>query len=171
MPAWLRNTLVGLVIFTLTLRMGLLPQFVVCALTLGVAVWQIWGRRARWLWTWMSLVAVALFLLGVYLAGQTAPAWFLYFGAWIFVIVALRRRGLTRHQGAAGDVDELTRSAARRSRPSPRWPRERVADAFHPCRQVGRAGRRCGGVEETGARSRIRTADPLLTMEVLCQLS
>jgi hypothetical protein len=93
MPVWLRNTLVGLIIFTLTLRMGLLPQFVVCALTLGVAVWQIWARQARWLWTWTSVVAVALFLLGVYLAGQTAPAWFLYFGAWIFVIVAFVGEG------------------------------------------------------------------------------
>jgi hypothetical protein len=88
MPVWLQNTLIGLIIFTLTLRMGLLPQFVVCALALGVAVWQIWGRRARWLWTWTSFLAVGLYLAGVYLAGQTAPAWFLYFGAWIFVIVA-----------------------------------------------------------------------------------
>jgi hypothetical protein len=93
MPVWLRNTLVGLIIFTLTLRMGLLPQFIVCALTLGLAVWQIWARQARWLWTWTSLVAVALFLLGVYLAGQIAPAWFLYFGAWIFVIVAFVGEG------------------------------------------------------------------------------
>jgi hypothetical protein len=101
MPVWLQNTLIGLIIFTLTLRMGLLPQVVVCALALGVAVWQIWGRRARWLWTWTSFVAVGLYLLGVYLATQSAPAWFLYFGAWILVIVAfvgegsraVRRRG------------------------------------------------------------------------------
>ena len=93
MPLWLKNTLAGLIIFTLTLRMGLLPQFIVCAFALGVAVWQIWGRRARWLWTWMSFVAVGLFLAGVYLATQTAPAWFLYFGAWIFVIVAFVGEG------------------------------------------------------------------------------
>ncbi len=93
MPAWLRNTLVGLIIFTLTLRMGLLPQYIVCALALGVAVWQIWGRQARWLWTWTTFVAVALFLIGVYLASRTQTAWFLYFGAWIFVIVALVGEG------------------------------------------------------------------------------
>ena len=88
MPLWLKHTLAGLIIFTLTLRMGVLPQVVVCALALGVAVWQIWGRRAGWLWTWASFIAVGLYLTGVYLASQTAPAWFLYFGAWIFVIVA-----------------------------------------------------------------------------------
>jgi len=88
MPLWLKHALAGLIIFTLTLKMGLLPEVVVCALALGVAVWQIWGRRARWLWTWASLIAVALYLAGVYLASQTAPAWFFYFGAWIFVIVA-----------------------------------------------------------------------------------
>jgi len=93
MPVWLQNTLIGLIIFTLTLRMGLLPQVVVCALALGVAVWQIWGHRARWLWTWTSLVAVGLYLAGVYLASQTAPGWFLYFGAWIFVIVAFVGEG------------------------------------------------------------------------------
>ena len=93
MPVWLKNTLVGLIIFTLTLRMGLLPQLVVCALTLGVAVWQLWGRRAKWLWTWTSFLAVGLYLAGVYLASQTAPAWFLYFGAWIFVIVAFVGEG------------------------------------------------------------------------------
>ena len=93
MPVWLRNTLAGLIIFTLTLRMGLLPQFVVCAFALGVAVLQIWNRRARWLWTWTSFVAVGLFLAGLYLATQTAPAWFLYFGAWIFVIVAFVGEG------------------------------------------------------------------------------
>ena len=93
MPAWLKNTLIGLIIFTLTLRMGPLPQLVVCALTLGVAVWQLWGRRAKWLWTWTSFLAVGLYLAGVYLASQTAPAWFLYFGAWIFVIVTFVGEG------------------------------------------------------------------------------
>jgi hypothetical protein len=56
-------------------------------------VWQIWGHRARWLWTWTSLVAVGLYLAGVYVASQTAPGWFLYFGAWIFVIVAFVGEG------------------------------------------------------------------------------
>ena len=93
MPVWLQNTLIGLIIFTLTLRMGLLPQVFICAFALGLAVWQIWGRRARWLWTWASFVAVGLYLAGVYLAAQTAPAWFLYFGAWIFVIVAFVGEG------------------------------------------------------------------------------
>ncbi len=93
MPVWLKNTLAGLIIFTLTLRMGLLPQFVVCALALGLSVLQIWNRQAKWLWTWTIFVAVGLFLAGLYLATQTAPAWFLYFGAWIFVIVALVGEG------------------------------------------------------------------------------
>jgi hypothetical protein len=102
MPVWLQNTLIGLIIFTLTLRMGLLPQVVVCALALGLAVWQIWGHRARWLWTWTSLVAVGLYLAGVYLAIQTAPAWFLYFGAWIFVIVAFVGEGSRAVRGMRG---------------------------------------------------------------------
>ncbi|HEY5169529.1 MAG TPA: hypothetical protein VIK03_09080 [Thermoleophilia bacterium] len=102
MPVWLQNTLIGLIIFTLTLRLGLLPQVVVCALALGLAVWQIWGHRARWLWTWTSLVAVGLYLLGVYLATQTAPAWFLYFGAWIFVIVAFVGEGSRAVRGTRG---------------------------------------------------------------------
>jgi hypothetical protein len=93
MPVWLKNTLAGLIIFTLTLGMGLLPQFVVCAVALGAAVLQIWNRQARWRWTWTVFVAVGLFLAGVYLATRTAPAWFLYFGAWIFVIVALVGEG------------------------------------------------------------------------------
>ena len=38
MPVWLQNTLIGLIIFTLTLRLGLLPQVVVCALALGVVM-------------------------------------------------------------------------------------------------------------------------------------
>jgi hypothetical protein len=90
---WLKNTLAGLIIFTFTLRLGLLPQFIVCALALGVAVFQIWNHRAGWLWTWTSFVAVGLFLVGVYLATRSAPAWFLYFGAWIFVIVAFVGEG------------------------------------------------------------------------------
>jgi hypothetical protein len=93
MPVWLKNTLAGLIIFTLTLRMGLLPQFIVCALALGLAVWQIWGHQARWLWTWTIFISVGLFLAGVYLATRTEPAWFLYFGAWIFVIVAFVGEG------------------------------------------------------------------------------
>ena len=106
MPLWLKHTLAGLIIFTVTLRMGVLPQVVVCALALGVAVWQIWGRRARWLWTWASFIAVGLYLAGVYLAGQIAPAWFLYFGAWIFVIVAFvgeSSRAIRRVFGASTD--------------------------------------------------------------------
>jgi hypothetical protein len=93
MPVWLQNTLAGLIIFTLTLRMGLLPQFVVCALALGIAVYQLWYRRARLLWTWACFLAVALFLAGVYLTPVYQPLWFLYFGGWIFVIVALVGEG------------------------------------------------------------------------------
>ena len=93
MPVWLQNTLAGLILFTLTLRMGLLPQFVVSSLALGVAVYQLWNRRARWLWTWACFLAVALMLAGVYLTPLYQPLWFLYFVAWIFVIVALVGEG------------------------------------------------------------------------------
>ena len=93
MPVWLQNTLIGLVIFTLTLRMGPLPQLVVCSLALGVAVYQLWSRRARWFWTWACFVAVGLYLAGLYLTPVYQPMWFLYFGAWIFVIVALVGEG------------------------------------------------------------------------------
>jgi hypothetical protein len=107
MPVWLQNTLVGLIIFTLTLRMGLLPQFIVCALALGVAAYQLWYRRARWLWTWACFLAVGLYLAGLYLTPVYHPLWFLYFGAWIFVIVALvgeGSRALRRSSGAAGET-------------------------------------------------------------------
>jgi hypothetical protein len=106
MPVWLKNTLAGLIIFTLTLRMGLLPQYVVCALALGVAALQIWGHRARWLWTWLCFIAVGCYLVGVYLATQTTSAWFLYFGAWIFVIVVFvgeGSRAIRAFWGAATD--------------------------------------------------------------------
>ena len=93
MPVWLQNVLIGLIIFTLTLRLGLLVQYVVCALALGVAVYQIWNRRARWLWTWTVFIAVGLYLAGVVSALHYQPAWFLYFGAWILVIVSLVGEG------------------------------------------------------------------------------
>ena len=93
MPGWLKSTLVGLVIFTLTLTTGPLPQVFVCALALGVAVWQLWGRRSRFLWTWACFAAVALYLVGFYLTTRYAPMWYLYFGAWIFVIVAFVGEG------------------------------------------------------------------------------
>jgi hypothetical protein len=35
-------------------------------------------------------------VLGVYLAFHYEPAWFLYFGAWIFVIVAFAGEGSRR---------------------------------------------------------------------------
>ena len=43
---------------------------------------------------------MALYVLGVYLAMHVQPAWFLYFGAWIFVIVALVGEGSRVFHGA-----------------------------------------------------------------------
>jgi hypothetical protein len=51
MPVWLRNPLIGLIIFTFGLGMGILFQFVVCALALGFAVFQVCYRRGLWPWT------------------------------------------------------------------------------------------------------------------------
>jgi hypothetical protein len=102
MPVWLRNPLIGLIIFTVGLIMGILFQFVVCAVALGVAVYQLYYRRGRWLWTWLCFLGVALFVLGVYLAMRIELAWFLYFGAWIFVIVAVVGEGSRVFQGASG---------------------------------------------------------------------
>ncbi len=68
MPVWLQNMLIGLIIFTLTLGTAIIVQYVVCALALGIAVYQLWNRRARWLWTWMCFIAVGLYVGGVYLA-------------------------------------------------------------------------------------------------------
>jgi hypothetical protein len=93
MPVWLQNTLIGLIIFTLTMRTGLLLQFVVCALALGIAVHQLWHHRARWLWTWACFLAVGLLVAGLFLAPVYRPLWLLYFGAWVFVIVALVGEG------------------------------------------------------------------------------
>ena len=109
MPVWLQNLLIGLVIFTLTLGLGILVQYVICALALGLAVFQLWNRRARWLWTWTSFIAVGLYVLGVFLALRYQPAWFLYFGAWILVIVALvgeGSRAFRRSRPAAVEDDE-----------------------------------------------------------------
>jgi hypothetical protein len=106
MPVWLQNTLVGLIVFTVTLGLGIIVQWVICALALGVAVFQLWNRRGRWLWTWLCFLAVALYVLGVYLALRHELAWFLYFGAWIFVIVALvgeGSRAVRRKPGASAD--------------------------------------------------------------------
>ena len=58
-----------------------------------MAVYQLWFRRARWLWTWACFLAVGLYLAGLYLTPLYQPLWFLYFGAWIFVIVALVGEG------------------------------------------------------------------------------
>jgi hypothetical protein len=102
MPVWLRNTLIGLIIFTLTLGVGIIFQYLVCALALGVAVFQLWYHRGRWLWTWACFLAVALYVLGVYLAMHYQPAWFFYFGAWIFVIVALVGEGSRAFRSAFG---------------------------------------------------------------------
>jgi hypothetical protein len=88
MPVPLQNVLIGLIIFTLTLGVAIIFQYAVCALALGIAVYQLWNHRARWLWTWMCLIAVGLYVVGVYLALHYQFAWFLYFGAWILVIVA-----------------------------------------------------------------------------------
>jgi hypothetical protein len=93
MPVWLQNVLIGLIIFTLTLGVAIIFQYVVCALALGIAVYQLWNHRARWLWTWASFIAVGLYVGGVYLALHYQLAWFLYFAAWIFVIVAIVGEG------------------------------------------------------------------------------
>ena len=93
MPVPLQNVLIGLIIFTLTLGAAIIFQYAICALALGIAVYQLWNHRARWLWTWACFIAVGLYVLGVYLALHYQLAWFLYFGAWIFVIVALVGEG------------------------------------------------------------------------------
>jgi peptidoglycan/LPS O-acetylase OafA/YrhL len=91
LPVWLQNTLIGLVIFVL--GSGWMPQYLVCALALGVAVWQLRHRRAAWLWTGASFAAAGLFVLGAVLAIRYEPLWPIYFGAWVFVIVALVGEG------------------------------------------------------------------------------
>ena len=89
MPVPLQNAMIGLIIFMLTLGMGIMVQYVICALALGVAVYQLQKRRARWLWTWACFLAVGLYVVGVVLAFRVPSVWPLYFGAWIFVIAAL----------------------------------------------------------------------------------
>ena len=57
-------------------------------------------------------MAVGLYLAGLYLdSGATSSMWFLYFGAWIFVIVALggrrvdgRYAGRARTPGGAAEA-------------------------------------------------------------------
>ena len=108
MPVRLQNTLIGLIIFMFTLGMGIMVQYVLCALALGVAVYQLRKRRARWLWTWACFLAVGLYVLGIVLTFRVQAAWPIYFGAWIFVIVALvgeGSRAIRRPRPAPGGDD------------------------------------------------------------------
>ena len=89
MPRWLKYTLAGLILFTVTLRTGPLIPLLVCAFALGLGVWQLWQRRARMWWTGAMFLAVGLYVLGMFLMRWYAPLWWLFFAAWIFVIVTL----------------------------------------------------------------------------------
>ena len=89
MPRWLKYTLAGLILFTVTLRTGPLIPLLVCAFALGLGVWQLWQRRARMWWTGAMFLAVGLYVLGMFLTRWYAPLWFFFFAAWIFVIVTL----------------------------------------------------------------------------------
>jgi len=93
MPRWLKYTLAGLILFTLTLRTGPLVPLLVCAFALGLGVWQLWQHRARMWWTGALFLAVGLYVLGIFLAHWYQPLWFFFFGAWIFVIVAVVAEG------------------------------------------------------------------------------
>jgi hypothetical protein len=93
MPRWLKYTLAGLILFTLTLRTGPLIPVLVCAFALGLGVWQLWQRRARMWWTGAMFLAVGLYVLGLFLVRRYEPLWFFYFAAWIFVIVSVVAEG------------------------------------------------------------------------------
>jgi hypothetical protein len=89
MPRWLKYTLAGLIIFTLTLRTGPMIPLLVCAFALGLGVWQLWQRRARMWWTGAMFLAVGLYVLGMFLTRWHASLWLFFFAAWIFVIVSV----------------------------------------------------------------------------------
>jgi hypothetical protein len=89
MPRWFKYTLAGLVLITATLRTSAIIPLLVCAFALGLGVWQLWQHRARMWWTGAMFLAVGLCVLGLVLARWYEPLWFLYFVAWIFVIVSL----------------------------------------------------------------------------------
>jgi hypothetical protein len=89
MPRWFKYTLAGLVLFTATLRTSAIIPLLVCAFALGLGVWQLWQHRARMWWTGAMFLAVGLYVLGLVLVRWYEPLWFLYFAAWIFVIVSL----------------------------------------------------------------------------------
>ena len=89
MPRWLKYTLAGLILFTLTLRTGPMIPLLVCAFALGLGIWQLWQRRARMWWTGAMFLAVGLYVLGMFLTRWYAPLWFFFFAAWILVIVTL----------------------------------------------------------------------------------
>ena len=93
MPRWLKYTLAGLILFTLTLRTGPMIPLLVCAFALGLGVWQLWLRRARMWWTGAMFLAVGLYVLGMFLMRWYAPLWWFFFAAWIFVIVSLVAEG------------------------------------------------------------------------------
>ena len=89
MPRWLKYTLAGLILFTLTLRMGPMIWLLVCGFALGLGVWQLWQRRARMWWTGAMFVAVGLYVLGLFLVRWHTSLWLFFFAAWIFVIVCV----------------------------------------------------------------------------------
>ena len=93
MPRWLKYTLAGLILFTLTLRTPPLIPLLVCAFALGLGVWQLWQHRARMWWTGALFLAVGLYILGIFLAHWYQSLWFFFFAAWIFVIVAVVAEG------------------------------------------------------------------------------
>ena len=105
MPVWLRNTLVGLDHLHADPAHGAAAAVRrVCA---DARAWRCGSSGAvrpggcgrgrassRWGSTWSACTSPA----------QTAPAWFLYFGAWIFVIVAFVGEG-SAPSGRCGGVD------------------------------------------------------------------
>ena len=89
MPRWLKYTLAGLILFTLTLWTGPMIPPLVCASALGLGVWQLWQRRARMWWTGAMFLAVGLYVLGMFLTRWHASLSLFFFVAWILVIVTL----------------------------------------------------------------------------------
>jgi hypothetical protein len=93
MPRWLKYSLAGLILFTLTLRTPPMIPLLVCAFALGLGVWQLWQHRARMWWTGALFLSVGLYTLGLFLVRWHTSLWLFFFAAWIFVIVSVVAEG------------------------------------------------------------------------------
>jgi hypothetical protein len=94
-------TAAALLLFVGTMGSNGMIAWYVCAVAMGLVVWQLWMRHARLWWTWATLAAV-----GLYWLSWRQPYLVFPLVAWILVIVTFvaemgRAIGMARSRKAA----------------------------------------------------------------------